>query len=395
MFDTIESALEELKQGKIIIVCDDEKRENEGDFVSMADFVCPETINFMITHGRGLLCMPIDQKFSTKLQLTPMVNNNTDNFNTAFTTSIDHISNSTGISASDRAATIRMVLDHKAKAKDFRRPGHIFPLIANPKGVLNRHGHTEAAVDLARLCGSSPAGVICEIMNSDGSMARRDDLLKLAKIHNLKIITIKDLAEYRKRYDNLIRREAHAKLPTRLGNFEITGYTNLVDRFEHIAITKGDLNLAGAPLVRIHSECLTGDIFHSLRCDCGEQLDKALSMIEEAKEGAIIYMRQEGRGIGLINKIKAYKLQEQGMDTAEANLALGFPDDMREYFLAAQILRDLGAVTIRLITNNPEKIGALTRYGINVVERVPLKIKAHTENKHYLNTKIAKFGHLI
>lgn len=395
MFDSIESAITELKQGKIIIVCDDEDRENEGDFIALAEKISPEIVNFMITHGRGLVCMPIDQKYADRLNLTPMVHKNTDHLNTAFTISIDHITNSTGISALDRATTIKKVIDEAVSINDFRRPGHIFPLTAHPGGVLKRKGHTEATIDLAKLCNAKPAGVICEIINEDGSMARRDDLLKMAKTHGLKIITIKDLIEYRKHKDNLIQREAIAKLPTRLGEFNIVGYSNLVDDREHIAIIKGQPGSSNAPLVRIHSECLTGDVLHSLRCDCGEQLDMALSMIEKEQVGIIVYLRQEGRGIGLINKIKAYKLQETGLDTAEANQALGFASDLREYFIAAQILRDLGSTNIRLMTNSPEKINALEHYGIKVVERIPLKTTPHEENSRYLNTKITKFGHLI
>jgi 3,4-dihydroxy 2-butanone 4-phosphate synthase/GTP cyclohydrolase II len=395
MFDTIDSALNDLKLGKIIIICDDEARENEGDFVALADFVTPELVNFMVTHGRGLLCMPITQEYATRLDLPAMAQVNTDLFNTAFTVSIDHLSNSTGISATDRATTIQKIIDENITAADFRRPGHIFPLIAKPGGVLERHGHTEAVVDLARLAGKKPAGFICEIMNADGTMARRDDLLILAKTHNLKIITIKDLIEYRKTHDVLVQREAEATLPTHLGNFNITGYTNQIDGNHHIAITKGDLSITKAPLVRIHSECLTGDIFHSKRCDCGEQLDMALKLIEKEQVGAVIYMRQEGRGIGLINKIKAYKLQEDGMDTAEANRALGFADDLREYFLATQILRDLGISEVRLITNSPAKIAALEQYGIKVVERIALKTTPLPENKHYLQTKSTKLGHLL
>lgn len=399
MFDTIDSALEDLKEGKVIIVCDDENRENEGDFVALADLVTPEVINFMITHGRGLVCMPIDELYRNRLQLPIMVDNNTDNFNTAFTVSIDHMSNSTGISAFDRATTIRMVLSDNVVANDFRRPGHIFPLVANSGGVLKRHGHTEAAVDLARLCKSSPAGVICEIMNEDGQMARRDDLIQLGKTHGLKVITITDLIEYRKRFDRLITREANAILPTKLGEFNIIGYSNQIDKNEHVAIIKGDLNSSVAPLIRIHSECLTGDVFHSLRCDCGEQLDSALKLIEKESLGAVIYLRQEGRGIGLLNKLKAYELQESGADTVEANLQLGFASDSREYFLAAQILLDLGITQVQLITNNPDKIAALERYGIKVVKRVAIKIDLHDANKKYLEkylkTKATKFGHYL
>lgn len=395
MFNTIDSALADLKQGKIIIVCDDEARENEGDFVALAEFTTPEVINFMITHGRGLVCMPLTQEYADKLHLNPMTQTNTDRFNTAFTVSIDHMSNSTGISASERATTIRMVLDDNVNAANFRQPGHIFPIVAKPGGVLTRLGHTEAVVDLARLAGHKPVGTICEVMNPDGTMARRDDLITLAKIHNLKIITIKDLVEYRKRHDILVKQEASATLPTSYGNFNIIGYTNQIDQNHHTVVSKGDLTTIKAPLVRIHSECLTGDVFHSLRCDCGEQLDLALKLIEKEQAGIIIYMRQEGRGIGLINKIKAYKLQENGLDTVEANNALGFADDLREYFLAAQILHDLGISSIRLVTNNPQKISALEEHGIKVLERVAIKTDPRPENKNYLHVKTIKLGHLL
>lgn len=397
-FNTIQEAINDLKAGKIIIVCDDENRENEGDFVALAEFATPDVINFMITHGRGLLCMPLTIEYARKLNLSPMVAKNTDNLNTAFTISVDHISNSTGISAFDRSETIKRILDDVSVATDFRRPGHVFPLIAKPMGVLDRLGHTEATVDLAKLCNSKPAGVICEIMNADGTMARVDDLFKIAEQFDLKIITIKDLTHYRKCVELLVKREAEAQLPTTLGKFSICGYSNVLDNEEHVAIIKGDLsklNDGQAPLVRIHSECLTGDVFHSLRCDCGEQLNKALMTIEEEGLGVIIYLRQEGRGIGLINKLRAYELQQGGMDTVQANLELGFPDDMREYLLAAQILRDLGINTVRLITNNPEKIKELEDYGIVVCERVSLLSTRYPENSEYLATKIKKFGQFL
>lgn len=395
-FDTIVDAINDLKQGKIVIVCDDENRENEGDFVALAEFATPEVVNFMITHGRGLLCMPVSVEYAEKLNLTPMVNKNTDNLNTAFTISVDHISNSTGISAFDRATTIAKIIDSKSVVNDFRRPGHIFPLIAIKNGVLGRLGHTEATVDLAKICNSKLAGIICEIMNTDGTMARVNDLFKIATKFDLKIITIKDLVLYRKNVEKLIKREAVAELPTQIGKFDIYGYSNILDDKEHLAIVKGDLRSSDKiPLVRIHSECLTGDIFHSLRCDCGEQLNKALTTIEEDGVGIVIYLRQEGRGIGLINKIKAYKLQQDGLDTVEANLKLGFPDDMREYLIAAQILRDLDCTEIRVMTNNPEKIKELESYGIKVSERVVLESTRYPENTRYLDTKVEKFGHFL
>ena len=395
-FDTIADAINDLKQGKIVIVCDDENRENEGDFVALAEFVTPEVVNFMITHGRGLLCMPLSTEYAERLNLIPMVNKNTDNLNTAFTISVDHITNSTGISAFDRATTIAKIINPKSVANDFRRPGHIFPLVASENGVLGRLGHTEAAVDLATICNSKPAGIICEIMNADGTMARVNDLFKIATKFDLKIITIKDLVLYRKTVEKLIKCEAIAELPTQIGKFDIYGYSNTLDDKEHLAIVKGDLKSSDKiPLVRIHSECITGDVFHSLRCDCGEQLNKALTTIEEDGVGVIIYLRQEGRGIGLINKIKAYALQQEGLDTVEANLKLGFPDDMREYLIAAHILRDLDCTKIRVITNNPEKIKELESYGIEVCERVVFESTRYPENTRYIDTKIEKFGHFL
>jgi 3,4-dihydroxy 2-butanone 4-phosphate synthase/GTP cyclohydrolase II len=395
-FDTIADAINDLKHGKVVIVCDDETRENEGDFVALAEFATPEVVNFMITHGRGLVCMPVSVEYAEKLNLTPMVNKNTDNLNTAFTISVDHITNSTGISAFDRATTITKIIDPKSAINDFRRPGHIFPLVAIKNGVLGRLGHTEATVDLAKMCDSKPAGIICEIMNTDGTMARVNDLFKIATRFGLKIITIKDLVLYRKNVEKLIKREAVAELPTQIGKFDIYGYSNTLDDKEHLAIVKGNLKSSDKiPLVRIHSECLTGDVFHSLRCDCGEQLNNALTTIENEGVGVVIYLRQEGRGIGLINKIKAYKLQQEGLDTVEANLKLGFPDDMREYLIAAQILRDLDCTEIRVITNNPEKIKELESYGIKVSGRVVLESTRYPENTRYLDTKVEKFGHFL
>lgn len=395
MFDTVESALADLKLGKLIIVCDDESRENEGDLVGLAEGITPQIINFMITHGRGLVCMPIAPEYAERLNIQHMVQENTDNFKTAFTVSIDHKSNSTGISAFDRAQTINKVLDEDVIATDFRRPGHIFPLLAKAKGVFERMGHTEAVVDLARLCGKKPAGVLCEIIKEDGQMARRDDLVKFAKKFDLKFITVKDILEYRKRYDKLVKSEAHAQLPTKLGDFEVIAYSNTIDDCEHIALIKGDIASYQNPLVRLHSECLTGDVFHSLRCDCGEQLDLAMSAIEKEGSGIIIYMRQEGRGIGLINKLKAYELQQGGLDTVDANTKLGFADDLREYFLASQILRDLGVKQIRLLTNNLAKVEALEQYGIEVVERIMIKTVPNPANQNYLHTKATKLKHVL
>ena len=394
MFNTIPEAIAQLKLGQIIIVCDDEDRENEGDFVALADTITPDTINFMITHGKGLVCMPIAEEIANRLNFNPMVNINTDNYSTAFTISIDHHLARTGISAQERCDTIKQVISSDAKSTDFRYPGHIFPLVAKTNGVLERSGHTEATVDLAKLCGATSAGVVCEIINPDGKMARRDDLIKIAKEFDLKIITIKDLVQYRKCHDKLVHREAEALLPTKLGDFSIYGYSNIFDSKDHVAIIKGDLHTNSSPIVRIHSECLTGDVFHSLRCDCGEQLDYAIKLIEEAQCGVIIYLRQEGRGIGLINKLHAYKLQEDGYDTFDANVKLGFAPDMRSYIIAAQILKDLGLNNISLCTNNPEKIKELESYGITVSKRIPIEIEASPQNKNYLDTKKIKFGHL-
>ncbi|WP_432653170.1 bifunctional 3,4-dihydroxy-2-butanone-4-phosphate synthase/GTP cyclohydrolase II [Salibacterium salarium] len=395
VFDPIEEAIYDLMQGKTVIVCDDEDRENEGDFVALADQVAPETINFMITHGRGLVCTPITEQKAEELELVPMVDHNTDPHGTAFTVSIDHESAKTGISATERAETIQALLNPESKSQHFKRPGHVFPLVAKNGGVLRRAGHTEAAIDLARLSGSEPAGVICEVIKDDGEMARVPDLREIADKNELKMITIKDLIQYRHKKDKLVKKEAEIKLPTDFGDFRAVGYTSVVDDKESIALIKGSLIPNEPTLVRVHSECLTGDVFGSHRCDCGPQLQAALQQIEKEGRGILLYMRQEGRGIGLINKMKAYQLQEQGYDTVEANEKLGFKPDLRDYGIGAQVLRDLGVTKMRLLTNNPRKITGLKGYGLEVTDRVALELPYNKDNEKYMRTKYSKLGHML
>lgn len=397
MLDTIESALEDLRNGKLLIVVDDEDRENEGDFVTAARNVTPEIINFMSKHGRGLICAPITEERCAELNLNLMVQDNTVLHQTPFTVSVDLIGNgcTTGISAQDRAKTVQALIDPNTKPEDLGRPGHIFPLRARGEGVLRRSGHTEATVDLARLAGFEPAGVLVEIMNDDGTMARLPELMEIAKKFDLKIISIKDLIEYRLRTESLIEEEVRVQMPTKHGNFELIAFRQTNTGEQHLALKKGDWAKDEPVLVRVHSSCFTGDILHSLRCDCGDQLQAAMEMVEAEGKGLVLYMNQEGRGIGLMNKLKAYKLQEEGKDTVEANLALGFKNDQRDYGVGAQILRHLGVSKIRLMSNNPRKRAGLLGYGLEIVENVAIEIKPNPHNEFYLQTKRDKLGHEI
>ena len=394
-FSTVDEALEDLKNGKIILVADDEDRENEGDMICAAEFATTENVNFMATHAKGLICMPMSEEICRRLQFPQMVTDNTDNHETAFTVSVDYVETTTGISAKERGLTARKCVEDGVKPQDFRRPGHMFPLMAKKNGVLERNGHTEATVDLMKLAGLKQCGLCCEIMKDDGTMMRMDELKELAQKYQLKFITIAALQDYRKKHDKLIERVAVTKMPTKYGEFKAYGYINLLNGEHHVALVKGEIGAGENVLCRVHSECLTGDVFGSQRCDCGQQFAAAMAQIEEEGRGILLYMRQEGRGIGLINKLRAYELQEQGMDTLEANLALGFAGDEREYYIGAQILRNLGVKELRLLTNNPDKVYQLEEFGIRIKQRVPIQMNATAYDLRYLKTKQLRMGHIL
>ena len=393
--ERIMQAVKALQEGKGILLVDNADRENEGDMICAAEFATTENVNLMASVAKGLICMPMSEEFCRKLQIPQMVSENTDNHETAFTVSIDHVETTTGISAAERGFTARACTDDDAKPQDFRRPGHMFPLKAKRNGVLERNGHTEATVDLLRLAGLKQCGLCCEIMKDDGTMMRKSELFELAEKYDMKFITIKMLQDYRKKHEKLVQREAVVNMPTKYGDFKAYGYVNKLNGEHHVALVKGDIGDGKDLLCRVHSECLTGDAFGSMRCDCGQQLASAMMQVEKEGRGIVLYMRQEGRGIGLINKLKAYELQDRGMDTLDANLALGFPGDMREYFIGAQILKDLGAKELRLLTNNPDKVYQLSDFGMEIVERVPIQMDANEIDLKYLKTKQKRMGHLL